>query len=43
MKKAMPKLVDDCQRIVEYASIDDECKLDTPDFKDGIELNGRDE
>ncbi|KAH8755044.1 hypothetical protein F5883DRAFT_526574 [Diaporthe sp. PMI_573] len=38
----MPELID-CKTIIKYANIDDGCKLDTPDFEDGIELNGRDE
>ncbi|KAH8743450.1 hypothetical protein F5883DRAFT_592977 [Diaporthe sp. PMI_573] len=40
MEKAMTKLINDCRKIIEQASIDSECNLDTPDFKDRIELNG---
>jgi hypothetical protein len=36
----MPELVDSCKAIIREASIDGECNLDTPDFEDGIELNG---
>ncbi|KAH8742958.1 hypothetical protein F5883DRAFT_623665 [Diaporthe sp. PMI_573] len=40
LQRIMPELVNSCKAIIREASIDGECNLDTPDFKDGIELNG---